>query len=53
MKSFQKVSLHLLAAELCAGGVGVDVCPDPAMLKSMATLISVEAALDPVFSDSI
>lgn len=50
MKIFQKVLLHLLTAELCAGDVGVDICPDPAMLKSMASLISVEAAMDPMFS---
>lgn len=53
MKSFQKVLLHLLAAELCASGVGVDICPDPVMLKSMASLISAKAVLDPVFSDGI
>lgn len=50
MKTFQKVLFHLLRAELCTGGMGVGICPDPAMLKSVASLISVEAAMDPMFS---
>lgn len=49
MKTVQKVLLHLLIAELCAGGMGVDICRDPAMLKSMPSLISEEAAMDPMF----
>lgn len=44
MKTSQKGLLHLLTAELCTSGVGVDNCPGPAMLKSMAGWISEEAA---------
>ena len=50
IKTFQKVLFDLLTAELCAGGMGVDICPDPAMLKSVASLFSEKAAMDPMFS---
>jgi len=50
MKTFQQVLLHLLTAELCAGGMGVDICPDPSMLQLMASLISEMAAMDSTFS---
>lgn len=50
MKTFLKVLLLILSAEPSAGRMGVDTCPDPAMLKSIARLITEEAAIDPMVS---
>lgn len=53
MKKFQKVLLQLQTAKVYTGGKGVVICPGPAKLKSMTTLISEEAAIYLKFSQAL
>lgn len=53
MKDFQKVLLQLQTAKVYTGGMGVVICPGAAMLKSMTSLISEEAAIDLKFSQAL